>query len=170
MNPVSTCCLYCFDLHPGQQSLDHACWTRTGLTPPCKSHLAVNARKLVGTQRQRQRVQGHTCSPSLAKSADKILGETIILCLSNLSTRAPLPLARTARECRPAENVALRACLIGAPARRLVLLVLAVCIAVNDDMVTGCARRCQPSAFACRSLAGNRMLLDIGPLPKPLLP
>ncbi len=72
-----------------------------------------------------------TCSPSFAKSADKMLGDTMMLCLSNLSTRLPLPLARTANDLRDAEKQALCCCLKGDPASWLTRLLVCGCTLVN---------------------------------------
>ena len=60
-----------------------------------------------------------------------MLGDTMMLCLSNLSTRLPLPLARTAKDLRDAEKRALYCCLKGDPASWLTRLLVCGCILVN---------------------------------------
>jgi len=60
-----------------------------------------------------------------------MLGDTMMLCLSNLSTRLPSPLARTASDLRDAEKQALCCCLKGDPASWLTRLHVCGCILVN---------------------------------------
>jgi len=60
-----------------------------------------------------------------------MLGDTMMLCLSNLSTRLPSPLARTASDLRDAEKQALCCCLKGDPASWLTRLLVCGCILVN---------------------------------------
>ena len=74
--------------------------------------VAVGGSKVVQTRL----IWFSTCSPSLAKSADRMLGDTITLFLLNLSTRPPFPLACTVSARREVVDLALYTWRTGEPA------------------------------------------------------